>query len=191
MGDLDAVRRRYETQLRPDTTIGCRSLVDSGSLLFRWALTPGADDVPAMTEVTAQLEQQKLHRPASPFLAMHAAVALLATEDRGGLVSLERWAAAHEHPTQAGVIAPLARSLRLMLDGACDQAADGLRDLGPQTWRLGGSDAQREVIEEARIAALLRSRRYDEARDLIDARLDRRHCRRDELWRREAEVTHA
>ncbi len=84
MGDLDAVRRRYETQLSPDSTVGCRSLVDSGSLLFRWALTPGAVDVPAMSEVTARLEEQTLRRPASPFLAMHAAVALLAADDRSG-----------------------------------------------------------------------------------------------------------
>ncbi|WP_426245643.1 pyridine nucleotide-disulfide oxidoreductase [Nocardioides sp. LHG3406-4] len=189
MGDLDAVRRRYETQLRPETTVGCRALVDTGSLLFRWALTPGARDVPAMTEVTSRLEPQTLQRPATPFLAMHAAVALLATDDRAGLLSLERWAAAHEHPTQVTVVAPLARSLRQMLDGACSLAADGLRDLAPQVWRLGGSDAQREIVEEARIAALLRGDRYDEARALIDARMDRRPCRRDEQWRRDTEVT--
>ena len=46
LGDLDAVRRRYEAQLRPELGTGCRTLVDTGSLLFRWALTPGATDVP-------------------------------------------------------------------------------------------------------------------------------------------------
>ena len=48
-GDLDAVRRRYVGQLRPEHGLGCRALVDTGSLLWRWALTPGADDVPGWT----------------------------------------------------------------------------------------------------------------------------------------------
>ena len=49
--------------------------------------------------------------------------------------------------------------------------------------RLGGSDAQRELVEEARISALLRAGRYDDARDVLDERLDRRHSPRDQRWR--------
>ena len=73
--------------------------------------------------------------------------------------------------------------MKLMAEGNCSAAADRLAALGPQVWRLGGSDAQREVVEETRIAALLRAGRYDEAREVLDRRLDRRHCRRDEAWR--------
>ena len=62
-------------------------------------------------------------------------------------------------------------------------AADQLAALSAQTWRLGGSDAQREVVEEARISALLRAGRLDEARQLLDARLDRRESPRDRRWR--------
>src|SRR6478609_10173331 len=51
LGDLDAVRRRYVAQLRPEQGLGCRALVDSGSLLFRWALTPGAGEVPDIRRV--------------------------------------------------------------------------------------------------------------------------------------------
>ena len=78
LGDLDAVRARYQGQLRPEHGLGCRALVDTGSLLWRWALTPGADDVPAMEEVTRAVNDGSLSRPATPFLGMHAAVALLA-----------------------------------------------------------------------------------------------------------------
>lgn len=42
-GDLDAVRLRYQTQLKPSSDLGCRGLVDSASLLWRWTLTPGCD----------------------------------------------------------------------------------------------------------------------------------------------------
>src|SRR3954469_1765594 len=85
MGDLDAVRRRYDSQLRPGNALGCRGLVDSGSLLFRWALTPGAMDVPSVADVIAVTGAETMEHPATPFLAMHVAVARLAVGDVAGL----------------------------------------------------------------------------------------------------------
>jgi hypothetical protein len=183
LGDLDAVRRRYDAQLRPEHGTGCRALVDTGSLLFRWALTPGATDVPDLAGVAAVTSTATLHRPATPFLALHAAVVHLALDDRAALRRLEAWAAGHEHPTQREVVAPLARAFGAMADGRCSTAADQLGRLQAQSWRLGGSDAQREVIEEARIAALVRAGRLDDARAVLDARLDRRASVRDMRWR--------
>jgi hypothetical protein len=183
LGDLDAVRRRYRSQLDPHGALGCRALVDSGSLLFRWALTPGATDVPSFDEVVEATNAATLARPATPFLAMHAAVAHLACGDADALDRLARWAGGHDHATMRGVVAPLAAALGGMARGRCGEAADALGALGPQLWRLGGSDAQREIVEEARIAALIRAERWDEARDLLDARLDRRRAPRDAAWR--------
>lgn len=189
LGDLDAVRHRYDTQLRPGNALGCRGLVDSGSLLFRWALTPGAMDVPSIAEVVAVTGRETMEHPATPFLAMHVAVAKLAIGDAVGLDRLATWAARHSHPTQREVVAPLARALGLMASGRHDVAATALGTLAPQVCRLGGSDAQREIIEEARIAALLKADRWHEARVLLDARLDRRHSPRDVAWRNEATPT--
>jgi len=183
LGDLDAVRRRYETQLQPGSAGGCRALVDCGSLLFRWALTPGATDVPPIGEVIRRTDPATMARPATPFLAMHVAVTLLASGDAAGLDGLARWASHHDHPTQREVVAPLARALRLMASGRHGDAASRLATLAPSVRRLGGSDAQREVVEEARIAALLKADRWEEARVLLDARLDRRRSARDEAWR--------
>ena len=183
LNDLEAVRRRYEAQLRPDLGLGCRALVDTGSLLFRWALTPGTADVPSMSLVADVVGREQLERPATPFLALHAGVVLLALDDRAGLRRLAAWAARHEQATQREVVAPLVRGLELMAAGRCSAAADALGRLAALLPRLGGSDAQREVVEEARIAALLRAGRYDEARLVLDARLDRRRSPRDEQWR--------
>lgn len=182
MGDLAAVRRRYDSQLQPGNALGCRALVDSGSLLFRWALTPGATDVPDIAEVIRVTGRSTMERPATPFLAMHTAIALLATGDLAALQALAGWAATHRHATMREVVAPLATGLVLMGAGEYSRAADQLGALGPQLPRLGGSDAQREIVEEARIAALLRADRWDDARVLLDARLDRRHSKRDQLW---------
>jgi hypothetical protein len=183
LGDLDAVRRRYDGQLRPEHGLGCRALVDTGSLLFRWALTPDASDVPGLEQVAALAGRDVLERPGTPFLAMHSAVTLLALDDRPGLDRLARWAAGHEHPTQREVVAPLARALGRLSAGRYSEAADALATLAGPSRRLGGSDAQREILEETRIAALIRADRLDEARELLDVRLDRRHSPRDRQWR--------
>lgn len=186
LGDVAAVRRRYDEQLQPRHAVGCRALVDTGSLLFRWALTPGDGVVPPLDEVVALTGVTVLEQPATAFLGMHAAVALLAVDDAAGLDRLARWCDGHAGATHREVVAPLARALRLMTVGRWSEGADRLATLAPQVWRLGGSDAQREIVEEARIAALLRAARYDEARLLLDARLDRRPAVRDERWRAEA-----
>ncbi|MFT4083411.1 MAG: pyridine nucleotide-disulfide oxidoreductase [Nocardioides sp.] len=191
LGDLDAVRRRYRTQLQPGNALGCRALVDSGSLLFRWALTPGASAVPDMSEVLRVTGETTLERPATPFLALHAAVALLAIGDTVRLDALARWAGGHAHATMREVVAPLTVALGLMATDRPGEAADRLAVLAPSIRRLGGSDAQREVVEEARIAALLRADRWDEARILLDARLERRRSPRDERWRRTLPATAA
>ncbi|WP_211349120.1 pyridine nucleotide-disulfide oxidoreductase [Nocardioides litoris] len=182
-GDLGAVRRRYDAQLRPELATGCRALVDTGSLLLRWALTPGAEDVPGLDRVAVAVGRDVLVRPATPFLGMHAAATLLALGDGPGLASLATWATAHGHPTQREVVAPLARALGELHRGRASTAADELARLAGSVRRVGGSDAQRELVEEIRVAALLRADRWDEARDLLDRRLDRRPSARDAAWR--------
>jgi len=191
VGDLAAVRRRYDTQLIPTPDMGCRSLVDTGSLLWRWALTPGSCSVPGMDEVLAVVDPDLLRCPQTPFMAMHAAIVLCAAGDAPGLSTLERSCEQRDDGTHREVAAPLARALRRMVRGDPSRAADDLAQVLPTLWRVGGSDAQREVVEETWICALLKAGRHREAVAAVDARLDRRHCRRDEWFRLmgSAEVT--
>jgi hypothetical protein len=185
VGDLASVRRRYDSQLRPELATGCRALVDTGSLLVRWALTPDAEEVPGLEQVATAVGRDVLVRPATPFLGMHSAAALLALGDGAGLTSLAAWADAHGHATQREVVAPLARALHQLHVGQASAAATALASLAGSVRRVGGSDAQRELVEEIRVAALLRADRFDEARDVLDARLDRRPSPRDARWRRQ------
>lgn len=182
MGDVAAVQRRYDTQLAPRPSGDCRVLVDTGSLLWRWQLTSGRDGVPDMHDVTAFVDRPVLTAPATPFLGLHAAVALLATDDADGLEELRRSCADHPDVDHREVTAPLAEALRLLVAGSPGAAADALAALTHRCWRFGGSDAQREIVEETRIHALIRAERYLEARALLDRRLDRRTCRRDQDW---------
>lgn len=179
MGDFAAVRARYEQQLAPPTVVGCRAMVDSCSLLWRWAITPGAGELPRPEEVVERIDPELLDSPPSPFMAMHAAITLCAVNDSERLDRLDRWAASQADPTFAEVVSPLADALHLLTAGDAGACADRLSALLRSVWRLGGSDAQREVIEDTMIAALLAAGRFDEARPVIDRRLDRRQCQRD------------
>ncbi len=182
MGDLVAVQERYAAELAPPTVAGCRALVDSCSLLWRWAITPGAHDVPDVQTVVEVIEDDLLDRPATPFMALHAAVTLCALGELDRLDRLDAWASTHADPTYAQVVAPLCAALRSLAAGDPGLAADNLTALMGGICRLGGSDAQREVVEDTLIAALLAAARFDEARAVIDHRLDRRTCRRDEAF---------
>ncbi len=183
MGDYAAVQSRYDQQLAPPTVVGCRALVDSCSLLWRWSITPGCGAVPAMEAVAESVDAHLLDAPPTPFMAMHAAVTLCALRESDRLGKLERWCEGHPDPTYADVVAPLCRAMRALADDDPGAAADRLGALLGRVWRFGGSDAQREVVEDTLIAALLASGRYDEARPVIDRRLDRRACPRDETFR--------
>jgi hypothetical protein len=191
LGDHGAVARRYDTQLAPPAVTGCRALVDSASLLWRWALTPGDHAVPDVDEVLSVVEADLITTPPSPFVALHAAVALSAAGDVDRLDGLSRWAAAQPDPTYAEAVVPLADSLAALASGRPGEAADQLIRMRSAVVRIGGSDAQREVIEDTLIAALLAAGRSAEATQLLDARLDRRPSPRDRSWRRSAALSRA
>ncbi|MGH3471470.1 MAG: pyridine nucleotide-disulfide oxidoreductase, partial [Nocardioidaceae bacterium] len=178
MGDFEAVRTRYSAELAPPTVFGCRALVDSCSLLWRWAITPGSDHVPEVEAVLADIDADLVDTPPTPFVAMHAAVTLCAVGDSDRLDRLDAWARTQPDPTYAEVVSPLAEALQALAAGDPSQSADLLQGLLCSVWRLGGSEAQREVVEDTLIAALLAAGRYDEARPVIDHRLDRRESRR-------------
>jgi hypothetical protein len=182
MGDYAAVRSRYAAELAPPTVVGCRALVDSCSLLWRWAISPGADAVPDVDSVVQVIDGDLLDHPATPFMALHAAVTLCATGEVDRLDRLDAWSRSRSDPTYGEVVSPLCAALRALAAGDPGTSADRLRDLLGALWRLGGSDAQREVVEDTLIAALLAAGRHEEARPVIEGRLDRRTCRRDEAF---------
>ena len=78
---------------------------------------PPGRDVPDMSVVCAVTEDRILHRPATAFMAMHSAIALLSLGDVDALLGLQRWAAAHPDPVQVEVVSPLAGALAAMSAG--------------------------------------------------------------------------
>ncbi|MFE9614300.1 FAD/NAD(P)-binding protein [Streptomyces sp. NPDC006012] len=178
LDDPAAVRRRWFAQLAPGRVTGVRALVDSGSMLWRARISdnwPG--DLPT-ADVLDAVARDVLERPATAFTALHAAVALTAAGDLPALHRLRDHAAAAD-PVQREVIAPLCEAFAALVEERFAQAARGLDALLPVLRRVGGSAAQREVVEETLLYALVSDGRCDAARRLLDARLDRKPAPRD------------
>ncbi len=177
LGDDRAALRRYGAQLAPPSVHGVRALVDSASLLWRARIT-GAWDTIDIAPVLAAVPPALLTAPPTPFVALHAAVALAAAGDCAGLARLRRYAAAQPDQVFAATVAPLADALCDLVHGDPDRAADRLAALvGVE--RLGGSAAQREIVEETLILAASSAGRTEQVRTILQTRLNRRYSPRD------------
>ncbi|WP_245173181.1 FAD/NAD(P)-binding protein [Streptomyces aureus] len=178
LDDPAAVRRRWFAQLAPGRVSGVRALVDSGSLLWRARLSDSwRGPVPA-ADVLDSVAREIVERPATAFTALHAAVALTAAGDLAALRRLRDHAAGAD-PVQREVVVPLCEALAALLEERFQDAARGLDALLPVLGRVGGSAAQREVVEETLLYALVAAGRCEAARRLLDTRLDRGHAPRD------------
>lgn len=177
LGDDRAALARYAAQLAPPVVGGVRALVDSASLLWR-GYTSGAWGTLDVAPVLATVPPGLLADPPTPFVALHAAVALAAAGDCGGLARLRRRAAARDEPVFTDTVAPMADALVHLVHGDADRATDALSALRGVE-RLGGSAAQREIVEETLIFCAARAGRSGLARDILHARLDRRSSPRD------------
>ncbi|RED07122.1 tetratricopeptide repeat protein [Ectopseudomonas oleovorans] len=94
----------------------------------------------------------------------------------------------HEVPAElwqaAGPVVPLlCRALLAFAEEDYPGCARLLEPLRGDVARIGGSGAQREVIEDTLLVALMRAGEHAKALALLDGRLHRRSSRRDEQWR--------
>ncbi|MFF5727164.1 FAD/NAD(P)-binding protein [[Kitasatospora] papulosa] len=172
LGDEAAVRRRWNTQLAPAHVRGIRALTESCTLLWRIRLAGGRWDVPPADDVLDVVEPDLLERPATAYTALHAAIAFAAAGDVPGLRRL------HAHARSAAgarreVVAPLCEALEHFVEERWGKAADGLETVIPVLGGVGGSDPQREVVDESLLYALIAAGRHEAARARLEERLDR------------------
>jgi hypothetical protein len=162
-----------------------RALVDSASLLWRARLA-GYQDVGDVAAVLHTVPAELLSEPPTPFVALHAAIALAAAGDCHGLTRLRRHARAQRSGPFVDTVAPLADCLSDVVHGDLERACDGLHALrGVQ--RLGGSAAQREVIEDTLLYCAVGAGSTQLAGEILSARLERRDSPRE---RRALRVVH-
>jgi hypothetical protein len=166
LGDIDGALARFHGE------IGSAAVIDAGSLLWRCRLANAQvqeEGIAAAVGAAAVLEALPL-----PFAAFNGCLALAAAGDASTLASLAERAEADARPAFADLIAPIARGLLAMVDGRPDDTVAFLGPVLRDLPRLGGSDAQREGVEDTLLRAFIAAGRADEAEPLLRARLERR-----------------
>jgi uncharacterized NAD(P)/FAD-binding protein YdhS len=187
IGDTEAVRQRYYTQLAPPTVTGVRALIDSASLLWRWVVTTSGWDAAAGTSaftgetapppVECVLEAagpELVDRPETPFVALHSALALAAAGDLPRLAALRTHCLGTSELAIRTTVASVCEALLAAGEQRWGEAARVLSDVLPGLPRIGGSAAQREIVEETLLYCLVSDGQAERALALLDGRLDRR-----------------
>ncbi len=181
LDDTEAVIARLRSQLRPGAVRGTRLMVDTASLL--WRLLIEDELSPLDTSSVCDAVGKELWHPSTTFSAMHAVITWAVIGDVEQLRRLERQCRQSATLPTAVLVAPLATALRLFLSGEYDTAASVLMSLLPNLAPLGGSAAQRSVVEDTAIAALIRADDGATAVSLLERRLARRSRPKDVVIR--------
>jgi len=124
--------------------------------------------------VRAQAPAEWLTAPPTPFAAMHSAVLLAADADAAALTELAAHAERSDDRVFRDVVAPLCTGLVHVVEERWNAAAATLTGVVGTMAPLGGSRAQREVVEDTLVHALAMAGRTTEAAELLDQRLSRR-----------------
>jgi hypothetical protein len=185
--NTERARSIYLDNIRPSVAQAAPMLVlaDSSSFLWRWRfydLGPSLDQ--EWAEVAAHARRHFAHASLA-FADIHAALAEAGTGDEeslqsriNGLQSLSR-----DDRLPPGEVAPnLCAGIAALGRGDTSEAAQILEQALADLARIGGSHAQREIVEDSLIIAHLHSGQSAKAVPLLRARLGRRPSARDDAW---------
>ncbi|HEV2153218.1 tetratricopeptide repeat protein [Bradyrhizobium sp.] len=185
-GDATRAFQIYADVLQPTATQAppLNVITDSASLL--WRLSAYGHAVPKPLWVEADAAAQKLFpKSGLPFADVHMALFAAATQNQDALTArlavIEQRLAEGKLP--AGPVVPaICRALAAFVDEDYAACAQMLAPVLDDVVRIGGSHAQRELIEDTFIVALMRGGDLPRARNLLDTRLHRRPSLRDRRW---------
>jgi tetratricopeptide (TPR) repeat protein len=185
-GNFARVLDLYDRVIRPSvaTSPPLGTIADAASLLWRCTLTERpAADLP-WAEV-AEYAAAWFPRPGTTWADAHCLIAWCAVNDTDRLTALVgqlRDRVAGGRVYAGPVLVTLAEGYLAFAHGDWDRAANLFQLARPEVIRLGGSHAQRDVFEETLIEACARAGRLEQARAILEERLDRRPNGRDRRW---------
>jgi hypothetical protein len=178
LGKLERAWEAYRTAIHPGGSWGppLNVVTDSASFLWRAELAGGGREPQLWREIHAYA-LRSFPKAGVPFADVHTALACVADGDHAGLerlvremrdrIAADRYSAGSVVPTIAGGFAAYASS-------DWDRAIRQFERALPETVRIGGSRAQRDLVEHTLLAAYLKAGRPGEAHDLMAGRTDRR-----------------
>jgi len=157
----------YHAHLKPGASWGppINTLSDSASFLFRAELLGEARKSALWRELSAYAAQT-FPSPGVTFADVHGALAHALAGDSDALQRLE----AEARGPAADMVRCLARAFGALTSGAWADAAASLASIVATHERIGGSRAQRDLIEYALAVSLLRAGRIGEARSYLEQR---------------------
>jgi hypothetical protein len=186
-GDTGTASTIYFERIQPSVNQAppLNAMTDGVSLLWRLQASgqPVAGD--AWRDVAGYAEH-RFPRAGNSFIDVHmamlAAMTGNATALEQRLADLDLRHASGKLP--AGSVVPdICRAARAFAAQNFQDCVTILEPVAAEVVRIGGSHAQREMIEDTLLIALIKSGEAAKARDLLDRRLHRRPSLRDTRWR--------
>lgn len=185
-GDAEGALAIYDDKVRHAISLGTPINIVSDAASLLWRVQAYGHVVPdGLWEDAADYARRAFPKPGHAFVDPHMALLEAATGD--GATLGQRIAALDDMVAKdllgAGAIAPAIGRAAIAF-AAHDYAgcASILSPLRQDFARIGGSNAQREVIEDMLLIALMRAGETLQARLLLDHRLHRRPSPRDARW---------
>jgi tetratricopeptide (TPR) repeat protein len=182
----------YSEHVRPSISRGLPINVVSDTVSLLWRLQASGHKVPSdLWDEVNIFSEARYPKPGLAFIEMH--MGLLAAATGRNVAATDRIDANAQRVTDGSLSAgPIVPKVGLAaLAFASSDFAECVRILEPMSpdfARVGGSGAQREIIEDMLLLAMMRSGQYTKARDLLDRRLHRRPSQRDARWRQQIEA---
>jgi tetratricopeptide (TPR) repeat protein len=186
-GNADRARTIYLDSIRPSVAQAAPMLVlaDSASFLWRWRFYEMGSSLDQEWAEVAAHARRHFPRASLAFADIHAALAEAGVSDDDGLRSRISGllSLARDGRLPPGEVAPaLCAGMAALGRGDNAEAVQILEQAITDLPRIGGSHAQREIVEDSLIIAYLHSGQSAKAALLLRTRLGRRPSARDGAW---------
>lgn len=185
-GDTKAAAAIYAERLQPKINLAAplNMMTDGVSLMWRLEAAGMQVQKDLSTDLASYAERW-FPRTGNAFAEVHMAMLAALTDNRASLDNrIAELNARHaKGKLPAGSVVPeTCRAVRAFADQDYQACAAILEPVAADVVRIGGSHAQREMIEDTLLIALMKSGQAAKARRLLDQRLHRRPSMRDTQW---------
>ncbi len=185
--DVGAALAIYSDSVQPSASLGLAINVVSDVASLLWRIEAYGHEAPqGAWETIAAYARRAFPKPGHAFIDAHMALIEAATRDDAAIEHRIRAQEALIASGQlgAGPVAPaISRAAQAFAAGDYAACVGALEPFADDVVRIGGSGAQREVVEDTLLVALMRAGETRKAHELLDRRLHRRSSARDLQWR--------
>lgn len=185
-GDIPYALDIYKHHVAPSATLGVPINVVSDTASFLWRMQVYGYDVDSgLWQEAAAYASKYFQEPGLSFADIHMAMLATASGDKQAVLERERklrqLLASGKLP--AGPVVPaICSAILAFAEGRYAQCVEILAPVAGEAVRLGGSGAQREIVEDTLVVALMHTEETDKARRMLETRLKRRPSVRDQNW---------